>query len=182
MVERTELSDGFVQLRPVEVGNFEHFWDAASESFNEVSVWMPWSADIPKEEVRRWYISSIDAWEKGTSYSFSVVDAGDGSYLGECFLDPVDAPHKMANLGYWVRTSRTKRGVATAATRVLAAFGLKEIGLLRIEIVIATSNLGSQRVAEKSGAVREGLLRNRIIVRDKMHDAIMYSIIPSDAL
>ncbi len=182
MIKRTELTDGFVLLRPVEVGDFEHFWDAASESFNEVSLWMPWSADMPKEEVRRWYVSSIDAWEKGNSYFFSVVDAGDRSYLGECFLDPVDVGHKTANLGYWVRTSRTRRGVATAATGLLAAFGLKEIGLRRIEIVIATANLASQRVAEKSGAVREGLLRNRIVVRDKVHDAIMYSIIPSDAL
>ena len=180
MVGRTELTDGFVLLRPVEADDFEHYWEAVSESFSEVSVWMPWSADMPKEELRSRYVSSAGDWENGTSYVFSVVDAGNGSYLGVCFLIPVEATHTIANLGYWVRTSRTRQGVATAATRLLASFGLKELGLRRIEIVVATGNLASQRVAEKSGATREGVLRNRIVVRDRLYDAVMYSIIPSD--
>ncbi len=41
MVERTELTDGFVLLRPVQADHFERFWDSAGESFAEVSVWMP---------------------------------------------------------------------------------------------------------------------------------------------
>ncbi len=52
MVERTELTDGFVLPRPVQADHFERFWEAAGESFAEVSVWMPWSADLPKEETR----------------------------------------------------------------------------------------------------------------------------------
>ncbi len=182
MVTRTALTDGFVLLRPIDEADFEQYCEAAGESFAEVSRWMPWSADLTKEEVHRLYVSGIGDWEAGTSYVFNVFDPQDRSYLGVCFLAPVDSAHKAANLGYWVRTSRTKRGVATAATRLLACFGLEEIGLLRIELVIATANLASQRVAETSGAVREGVLRNRMVVRDKVHDAIMYSITRSDNL
>src|SRR3990172_4536404 len=104
----------------------------------------------------------------------------DGSYLGGCGLNGI-GEYKFANLGYWVRTSRTKQGVATAATLLLARFGFDELKLNRIEIVVATGNYASQRVAEKAGATREGVLRNRLILKGKpVVDAVMFSLIPKD--
>jgi ribosomal-protein-serine acetyltransferase len=179
-IERIKLTDGFVLLRPIEAEDYEDYLEASKESFYELSEWMWASPDMPLEEVRRSYLSGIDEWEQGSGYVFSILAAGDQNYLGECFLSPIDSRHRMANLGYWVRTGQTKRGVATAAVRLLAAFGVRELGLLRIELGIATGNLRSQRVAEKSGAVREGVLRNKLVWGDRVLDAVMYSIIPSD--
>jgi len=62
----------------------------------------------------------------------------------------------------------------------MAYFGFRNLDLNRLEILIAVDNRASQRVAEKVGAVREGVLRNRLVVRDKVHDAVMFSLIPSD--
>lgn len=86
----------------------------------------------------------------------------------------------MANLGYWVRTSAAGRGVATGATRAVARFGFEQIGLKRIEIVAAVNNLSSQRVAEKAGAVREGVLRKRLLIRGESHDAVLFSLVAED--
>jgi hypothetical protein len=82
----------------------------------------------------------------------------------------------LANLGYWVRTSATGHGVATRAARLVAQFGIEKIGLLRVEIVVAIGNIASMRVAEKAGAKREGILRNRLVGRDKVLDAVMHSL------
>ncbi len=49
-----------------------------------------------------------------------------------------------------------------------------------MDLVIATGNKRSIRVAEKVGALREGMLRNRIVVRDKVYDALMFSLISDD--
>jgi ribosomal-protein-serine acetyltransferase len=87
---------------------------------------------------------------------------------------------KCANLGYWVRTGYTGRGVATTATLLLAKWGFEVLELKRIEIVVAVGNDRSLRVAEKVGAKREGILRNRITGRDKVHDAVMHSLIPGE--
>jgi RimJ/RimL family protein N-acetyltransferase len=46
--------------------------------------------------------------------------------------------------------------------------------------VVAVGNKASLRVAEKIGAHREGILRNRITVGTKCHDAVMFSILPED--
>ena len=183
MASRTELTDGFVLLRPIEEQYLEGYCEAVGESFTEVSQWIGMSSAEPsREAIRKWMISLVDRWEQGATYYFGIFDARDGCYLGNCYLTDVHAPLKRANLGYWVRTSRTKHGVATAAVRLLASFGLEELGLQRIEISMATGNKASQRVAEKSGAKLEGALRNGSVVFDRVYDAFLYSIIPSDAL
>jgi RimJ/RimL family protein N-acetyltransferase len=84
------------------------------------------------------------------------------------------------NLGYWVRTSQTRQGFATRATRLLARFAFESIKLVRVELVIATENTPSQRVAQKAGAHHEGVHINRMVVREDVSDAILYSLTPAD--
>lgn len=81
---------------------------------------------------------------------------------------------------YWVRTGHTKRGIATRAVRLLAQFGCETLALQRIEIVVPMGHTASIRVAEKAGAWREGILRNRVILHDVVHDAVMFSLVPHD--
>jgi RimJ/RimL family protein N-acetyltransferase len=69
-----------------------------------------------------------------------------------------------------------------AAALLLGDFGFKELKLNRIEILVAVDNLASQRVAAKVGAVREGVLRNRLLLHGKIHDAVIFSLIPNVVL
>jgi ribosomal-protein-serine acetyltransferase len=62
----------------------------------------------------------------------------------------------------------------------VARFGFEELKLNRIEIVVATGNHRSQKVAEKVGAVCEGVLRRRLMVRETIYDAVMFSLVPAD--
>ena len=79
-----------------------------------------------------------------------------------------------------MRSSATGRGIATRAARLAAEFGVRWVNLLRAEIVVAVGNKPSLRVAEKCGAKREGVLRNRLIVRERVLDAVMHSLTPQD--
>jgi len=90
--------------------------------------------------------------------------------------------HGVVNLGYWVRSSCARRGVTTAAARMTAQFALKELRMGRVEILASVKNLPSQRVAEKLGAVREGILRNRLLLHGSYHDAVIYSLVSGDPL
>jgi RimJ/RimL family protein N-acetyltransferase len=47
---------------------------------------------------------------------------------------------------------------------------------------MAQENMASIRVAEKAGAKKEGELRRRITVRDRMYDAVLFSLVPEDLL
>lgn len=54
------------------------------------------------------------------------------------------------------------------------------LGLNRIEIHVQPANEASCRVAEKLGAVRESLCRNRVVHRGEPQDAVLYALLPSD--
>jgi ribosomal-protein-serine acetyltransferase len=175
------LTDGRITLRPYNTDDIDETYKAIHESLAEVSPWLPFAHEYYSlKETREWIKQRPREWKSGDSYEFTILDAKDSSCMGGCGINRIDYPDLSANLGYWVRTSRMGNGVAPAATRLLAAWGFKALGLNRIEIVVATGNMRSLRAAEKAGAAREGIQRNRIKVRDKVFDAVMFSLIPGD--
>jgi ribosomal-protein-serine acetyltransferase len=123
-----------------------------------------------------WVESRPAAWDRNEEWSLVIVDAG-GRILGACGLHRLDLRNGVGELGYWVRTSVTRQGVASEAVRQVTQWAFREQGLHRIEIVAAVENLASQRVAEKTGAVREGVLRQRIILHGQRHDGVLWALI-----
>ena len=178
---KTEFSDGAILIRPYREEDIESFYEAVRESINEVSRWLPWChAGYTIDESRAFIMSRDKAWATEEEYSFGIFDAQSGACLGGVGLNHIVREYLYANLGYWVRTSCTGRGVASRAVRLAAQFAFAELGLQRIEIVAAVGNAGSQHAAEKAGAVREGVLRKRIVLHGKAHDAVLYSLVAED--
>jgi ribosomal-protein-serine acetyltransferase len=175
------LTDGVITLRPHQVSNIDSLYEAVRESISEISEWMPWChPDYSIEESRTWIESQPDEWEKGEEYNFAISYNTGGLYLGGCGLRIIDHNIGIANLGYWVRTSQTKKGIATASARLLTRFAFNELRLNRVEINVAVDNQASLRVVEKVGAIKEGILRNRLTKNNAPCDAVMFSLIPHD--
>ncbi len=181
MRDDVELTDGTLLIRPYQTGDIMAVHEAVRESVAELLPWSWWCrADYSIEDTRTWLESRPEAWAKEVEYDLAITDAKEGLFLGGCGLNHINRTNKYANLGYWVRSTRTGQGVATAATLLVAEFGFSELKLNRMEIAAAIGNKASQRVAEKAGAHREGILRNRIAVRDQIYDAVMFSLIAAD--
>jgi ribosomal-protein-serine acetyltransferase len=177
----TELIEGPLLIRPYREGDASALYEAVRESLPEVSRWLPWCHENYSIEESREFVGSREtSAHDGEWYSFAVFEREGGKFLGGVGLNFFNRVHQMANLGYWVRTSAAGRGVATDATRAVARFGFEELGLQRIEIVAAVGNLPSQRVAEKAGAVREGVLRKRLLINGQLQDAVLFSLIAED--
>jgi len=181
MQKDIRLTDGVITLRPYHVNDIASVFEAVRESISEMVEWMPWChPDYSIEESRTFVKSQPDKWEKGEEYNFSISYNTGGLYLGGCGLRIIDRNRGIANLGYWVRTSQTKKGIATAATLLLARFAFNELKLNRVEITVAVDNQASLRVAEKAGAIKEGILRNRVTQYVTPCDAVMFSLVPQD--
>jgi ribosomal-protein-serine acetyltransferase len=181
MEKDRRLTDGAMTLHPYRASDIDSVCEAVRESIAELSVWMSWCRpDYSIEETRAWIQSQPDKWEKGTEYNFAISYHTEPSYFGGCGLNVIDRDCGVANLGYWVRTSQTNKGIATAATLLLAQFAFNELKLNRVELTIAVDNRASLRVAEKAGATREGILRNRVVKNDTPSDAVVFSLIPQD--
>jgi len=177
----TTLTNGTITLHPVQLDEAPAMTEAVHESIIEIMPWMGWChPNFLEEEARAWISTLPAAWEAGRQHAFAITDCQDGTFLGGTGLNHINATHRLANLGYWVRTSATGRGIATQAAKLTAQFGVAHLNLIRAEIVVAVGNDASLRVAEKCGAPREGVLRNRLIVREKILDAVMHALTPQD--
>ena len=132
--------------------------EAARESVREVGPWMrTWREGATYAIAARHVAESIHAWHTGNWYDFAITRTDSAAFLGRVGLDQIRA-RGTANVGYWVRTGQTGLGIATAAVRLIARFGFEDLGLRRLELLVAVDNVASRRVAEKVGATFEGVL------------------------
>ncbi len=164
-------------IRAYEPEDAQALREAARESVGEVYQWLAWChPHYSMAEAEEWTRSRARLAAEGREYTFAIVGT-DGRFLGGCGLNQINRIHRFGNLGYWVRTSATRQGVATEAVRQVAHFGFGNTDLVRLEIVCAVGNDASQRVAERAGAVREGVLRHRLLLHGQSVDAVMYSLV-----
>jgi RimJ/RimL family protein N-acetyltransferase len=116
----------------------------------------------------------------GEAVFFAIEYASNAELLGGVQLINVNVNPASAGIGYWVAVPARDRGIATAAVSLLSAWGFQALRLRRIELWTIPGNVASQRVAEKVGYKREGLLHGYAEVRGKRTDAVMYSLSPAD--
>ena len=168
-----------ITIRPYREGDAPLLFDAATESIAEVFPWLPWChPGYTIEESRTWIAHSLKAWSAREEFNFVIEDRS-GRFLGGIGLNQIIESHRVANLGYWVRTSATRGGIATAAVQRITEFAFTNTDLVRLEIVVAVENVFSLRVAEKSGALREGIFHDRLFCDGRAHDAMMYAVLRS---
>ncbi len=181
---RTEIYGDRITLRRYEKSFAPLLFEAATESVQdkEFARWMPWChADYKFEETVSFIEKTLENWQDETQFGFAIFDARTNEFLGGIGLNQPNDQHKFYNLGYWIRTSKQNRGTASAATRLLAKAAFEDLPELnRLEILVAAENIPSQKTAEKAGAVREGILRKRLIIGGRIHDAVIFSFVRED--
>ena len=85
------------------------------------------------------------------------------------------------HIGYWMARNARGRGICTRALRLLSRWALDELALQRLELITDPDNHASQRVAEKVGFRREGILRAHLRHPDgRVRDSVMFSLLPGE--
>jgi ribosomal-protein-alanine N-acetyltransferase len=163
---------GAYSLRPLRVEDF----DAAREATDHPSS-ARWINTLPASDGR----GLVDFVEMertaGRILDLAIAD-GAGDYLGEVLL--LSREHQSAELAYLIAPAARGQGIATAAVDALSRYAFERLAMQRLQIRVDPGNAASQRVAEKAGYQREGLMRSALIVRGRRADVLVYSRLPSD--
>jgi RimJ/RimL family protein N-acetyltransferase len=155
-------------------------WITAACSDRELSRHVP-AIPYPYQEsdARAFVEHAVRDWAEGTAATFIIGQEqhGAGGVIRVAFAasDP-----GLAQVGYWLRAGARGRGAATAAVRLTAAWAFGELGIQRLSLLTAPQNQASQRVAERAGFTREGLLRAWLPTSHGRWDSIMFSLLPDD--
>jgi RimJ/RimL family protein N-acetyltransferase len=99
---------------------------------------------------------------------------------GVSLLPHDDVERVSAELGYWLGRVFWNRGVMTAAVRAITQYGFEQFALTRIYAVPFAANAASQRVLEKAGYTREGVLRRSAIKDGVVTDQVLFAITDRD--
>jgi RimJ/RimL family protein N-acetyltransferase len=144
----------------------------------EIARWLAFVPDPYTEEDARFYVN--DCLAAGDDRKpFAITDAESGRVIGS--IDMRINRMATGHIGYWLAADARGRGLTTAALRALSRWGIEELGLGRVELVTDPDNIASQRVAEKAGFQREGVLRAMLVNRDgSRRDGVMFSLLPED--
>jgi RimJ/RimL family protein N-acetyltransferase len=171
------LSDGAIALRPFAPDDVDWLTEACQDP--DVGRFTGIPQPYTAEHARDWVAKQPELRETGEGIHL-VIAAADGEPLGTVGLQRFSWDQGRGEIGYWIAPWGRRRGAATAAVRLIAGYGFEVLALARIEVIPYVDNPASQRVAEKAGCTREGVLRSYFLAHGERHDCVMYSLLPGE--
>lgn len=172
------LPDGLGLLRPHVEVDIEPAVAACRDP--DTQRWTTVPADYQRADGEHYVrVVATGCWLRGDGAIF-VVAGPDGTYQGACDLRISGDDPEVGEVGYQIAPAARGGGLATAATRTIAAWGLDVLGLRRIVWRAAVGNGRSRRVAEKAGFAIEGVERGGFVQRGTRSDGWIGSLLPSD--
>ena len=152
------LGDGTTALRPWHESDVPRLVALCRDE--EITRWTRVPTEYGITSARAWIAESRALVRDRISAPFAIVSATGGELLGSISLMRFAWEDARGEVGYLLGRDARGQGHATRALRLICAWGFAELGLERIDLYAATGNGASQRVAERAGFTREGVLRS----------------------
>lgn len=172
------LADDLVLLRPWAESDLPLLERASADDYTAMIEHLP--APFAAEQGRAWIAAQHELLAGARGWALAIDELETGQAVGGVGIVFRHAPG-VVELGIWVIEESRGCGVAERATRLLCAWALAgDTGIERIQATVEPWNRASQRVLEKVGFVREGLLRSYASWRGTRKDVLLYSLLPGD--
>ncbi len=110
-----------------------------------------------------------------------VVENETGQLTGVIMLRDFEPCHEQAELSIWIGQDYWGKSYGSSAIIEMTRFGFDQKNLNRIYAYCMVRNVASQRILEKSGYSREGLLRERVIICGVYEDVYIYARLKKDS-
>lgn len=151
-------------------------------------AWLaPWEPTSPHAWTVRHTPSAFHAMRRavgrrarvGTTLPFAV--RVEGRLAGQVTVDHVvRGALRSGNVGYWIDRSLAGRGLASLAVALVCDHAFGPAGLHRLQADIRPENTASQRLVERLGFRREGLLRRYLDIDGDWRDHYTYALLAED--
>ena len=153
-------------------------WAALREQSREfLTPWEPsWPADdLSRSAFRRRIRRYTEDLRSDQSYAFLIFRNTDGRLVGGLTLANVRRGVAQAgSLGYWMGLPFVRHGYMTAAVRAIIPFAFGTLRLHRLEAACIPTNIGSIRLLENTGFIREGYAREYLCINGIWQDHLLY--------
>jgi RimJ/RimL family protein N-acetyltransferase len=173
------LVDGPTALRPWRDADLAALVEICQDP--EIARWTRVPTPYGETDARLYLLQRHDGVLRSTAAPFAIVASDDERrLLGSVTLTRFAWEHARGEVGYWLAREARGRGHATRALRLICSWGFAALGLERIQLLAATRNAPSQRVAERAGFVREAVLRSYFVTKQGREDMVMFGLLAED--
>jgi N-acetyltransferase len=176
-IEPVTLTGTLVRLEPL---NPRHIPDLA-EAGQDESIWkfMRYGAVTTEEGMRGFVDNLLSAQARGTELPFAVLHQETGRAIGMTRYMNIEPANRALEIGgTWYAVSYQRSGVNTECKFLLLRHAFETLDCLRVQIKTDLRNERSQRAIERIGAVREGVLRDHMVLPDgTVRSSVYYSIL-----
>lgn len=175
------LVEGPTALRPWRDEDAPSLARAARDP--EIPRWTAVPENYGEADARSYLLQRYDMIAAGTAAPFAIVaaEAPDGEVLGSIALMRLSWNDRRGEVGYWLAARARGAGHATRAVRLICNWGFASLGLERIDLMAATANPASQRVAERAGFTREAVLRQYLHGKEGQQDMVAFGRLAAES-
>lgn len=146
--------------------------DRSRDFLREFLFWVDGTKSV--EDVDKAMDMFAGKWNEKTAFDFVILEKNGGAVAGAGGAFNVDFENRSAELGYFLDRNQTGKGYASELVRLLEDY-LFAKGFHRLKLEIDERNLPSQRVAERTGFVYEGTLRDVLLAYDGYRSHKVYA-------
>jgi len=179
-VQPVTLIGKYVRLEPMtldhtaalaEIGVGQNFWD-----------FMLYGNMETQDDMRNWVLDILSRAEKGTDLPFVAVQLATGHVAGATrYLNIMPKDKGLEIGGTWYGPEFQRTAVNTECKYLLLRHAFETLGCIRVQLKTDLRNERSQKAIERIGAVREGVLRNHMILPDgRYRHSVFYSILDTE--
>jgi N-acetyltransferase len=179
-IQPVTLTGHVVRLAPLSAA---HVPDLAAVGLEE-SIWryMRYGRVESEAEMRGWVQEMLRLQQLGSDLPFAVIHLESGRAIGCTRYLSINRGDRSLEIGgTWYGLAYQRTAVNTECKYLLLRHAFETLDCVRVWFKIDVRNERSQRAVERIGAVREGVLRNHMILPDGyIRDSVIYSFLPSE--
>jgi len=170
----------FVRLEPL---GLEHVPGLAKVGL-DADIWrlMVYGEITTEDDLRNWVLKLLDHQAVGTDLPFAVVSLDTNQPVGCTRYLNIDVRNRSLEVGgTWYGAAFQRTAVNTESKYLMLKHAFETLQAVRVQLKTDLRNERSQRAIERLGAVKEGILRNHMILPDgHVRDSVFYSILPEE--
>ena len=173
-----QISGSKIRLRVLDKSDWELFRILNTCPKIMEHVYEPFSL----EETKKRFQERIQPWNDQSDQwlGFAIDQIESGKAIGSIGLKITNHQAKIAEVGYLLKMEAHGKGFASEALSLIKQYAFATLHFNKLAASCSSKNIGSYKVLEKVGFLREGCLKQNSILKGKYIDDYIYGLCSSD--
>jgi RimJ/RimL family protein N-acetyltransferase len=147
-----------------------------TDEFNALGI--PENIEVTEQVILPWIAEN--KLETVKNYTFAIESKNDKTFIGLFGFKIGNEKYKRGEVWFKLHVNHWNKGYGTECLKAILNYGFNTLNLHRIEAGCAVDNIGSVKVLEKSGMIREGRGRQVLPLKSGWSDNFEYAILDTD--